>query len=194
LSTADITIEDITGEIVGWYIEYFQADATECKITDELALELASPELINSNGVQGPDFFFENELGDETVSVYWWHEEGGVSIEGDQTMVSLNGKDGTIYSVARKWRTVPKNILTAAGISEEEALVKAGQAINRDPVSPPGNVIGKSIIQVAEDEENPSPVRDVLVWKVGFEEPSVAGFTEVSVDYQSGDVVRITGW
>lgn len=193
-STCDVSMEEESGEVVAWHVEAFQADAEECRLTEATARELAQPELQGTSGTQGPSVTFGRTADRAKATVHWWHVEDGVNIEGDQTTVLLNAYNGKIFSVARKWRTIRPELLAAPGISEAEAVRAADQAVGRDPQAPAGHVIGKSVIQVAEDADRPSAVRDVLVWRIGYRDPGGAGFTEVGIDYRTGTTVRMTGW
>jgi len=193
-STCDVSIEDESGEIVAWYVEAFQAEAPELRLTETAAKEFAKSELRTTEGVQGPTSTFGRMADQAKATVHWWHAEEGVGIEGDHTTVLLNGWNGKVFSVARKWRSISKDLLKAPGISAEEALYAANRAISRGSSAPPGSIIGKSVIQVAADPDQPSPVRDVLVWKIGYRDSKSPGFTEVAIDHRTGEPVRVTGW
>jgi len=108
--------------------------------------------------------------------------------------VFVNATTGKIYSVARKWRKVSPGLRQAVTVGREQATVNANRALGLDDASSSGNVIGLSLIQLCADTEAACPVRDVLVWRVGYSENAGMGFTEVSIDCQTGEVVRITGW
>ena len=193
-TTCDVSIEETTNEIVAWYIEAFQAEAPERRITETEAAALARSELKAPGGFHGPSASFGKTGEDEKITVHWWHEEHGINVEGDQTTVLLNATTGRIFSVSRKWRWIPPDLLKPPAITSEQALRAADQAIKRDPAQPRGKVIGQNLIQVASDPDHPSPVRDVLVWRVGYAEAGGIGFTEVSINCQTGEAVRITGW
>jgi hypothetical protein len=193
-TTADVSVEEKSKQVVTWTVEAFQADAPQCRLLDATAQELAAPELKAVKGVQGPQVSFGQADGQEKATVHWWHMEDGINIEGDQTTVLLNAWDGTVFSVARKWRDIPPALLKAPGITAEQALQAADQAAHRPPTATPGKILGRSVIEVAKDPDQPGPVRDVLVWRVGYSDPSSPEFTELAIDHQTGQVVRVTGW
>lgn len=193
-STCDVSIEEKSREVVAWHVEAFQADSEECRLTEAAAKKFAQPELKAREGVQGPSVTFGKMADQAKATVHWWHVEEGINIEGDQTTVLLNAWNGKIFSAAHKWRKIPSELLKASGISAEEAMSASDRALKRDPAAPPGGIIGKSVIQVTADPDQPGPVRDVLVWRVGYADPDSLGFTEVAIDHQTGEPVRITGW
>ena len=193
-SAVDVSIEETKKEVIGWHIEALQAKAPERRINEAAAIQAAGSELKASDGVQGPDVTF-NKVGDaEKATVHWWHGEEGINVEGDQTTVFVNATTGKVFSVARKWRKIPREVVKPPVISQEQALQAADRAIKRDPAQSRGHVIGKNIIEVSADPTKPGPVRDVLVWRVGYSDSGGIGFTEVSIDCQTGGVARITGW
>ena len=193
-STCSITIAEKSEEVVGWYIEAFQAEAPKCRLEAEKAAKIAGADVITPSGACGPSVEFGELMGEENATVHWWHEEQGVHVEGDHITVMLNAWDGKVFSMARKWRAIPSELLEMPGISAENAVDIANREMKRDPSQQQGVIIGKSLIEVAKDTEQPSPVRDVLVWRVGYVIPESAGFTEVAVDTHSREIVRITGW
>jgi hypothetical protein len=189
-----VTIEEGSREIVAWYVEAFQDDAPECRLAEAAAKETAKSELKAERGLQGPSVTFDQAGEQHKTSVYWWHAEEGVNIEGDQTTVLLNGWNGKIFSVSRKWRNIPPAMLKEPGISADQAMAAADRAVGHDPAAPAGYIIGKSMIQVADNPDEPSPVRDVLVWRVGYSDPKSSGFTEAAIDCRTGQSARVTGW
>jgi hypothetical protein len=193
-STCDVSIDQTTKEIVGWYVEAFQSDAPDRVITEAEALQAARPELKATQGAQGPSVSFEKVGEVEKASVHWWHAEENVNVEGDQTTVLINATTGKLYSVWRKWRKISPELLKQPTISKAQAIQAADRTLNRGPSNQPGQVLGKSVIQVAADPGQPGPVRDALVWRVGYSEKGGVGFTEVAVDCKNGEPVRITGW
>ena len=78
------------------------------------------------------------------------------------------------------------SVLQAAKLSD--------QAIGHYPAAPSGYVIGKSMIQVADNPDQPSPVRDVLVWRIGYSDTNSPGLTEIAIDYKAGEIVRQAVW
>jgi len=193
-SNCDVTIEDKSNEVVAWYVEEFQYDAPENRLTKDLAGDIAKKELKADKGVQGPAVEFGKMAGEEKATVHWWHVEEDVNIEGDHTTVFLNAWNGRIFSAARKWRGINPELLKAPSIRPEQAVQAADAYLNRAASESPGEVMGKSVIQVAADQEKPSPVRDVPVWRVGYDDPGSFGFTEVDIDCRTGEAVRVTGW
>jgi len=193
-STCDVSIEQATKAIVGWYIEALQAGAPERRITEASAVQVARNELQATEGVQGPQVTFDQVGNDEKATVHWWHAEEKINVEGDQTTIFVNAATGKIFSVGRKWRKISRDLFNPPTISREQALRVADKATNHDPVKSGGNVLGQNIIQVSSNPEGQGLVRDVMVWRVGYSANGGLGFTEVSVDCQSGEVVRITGW
>ena len=193
-TTCDVEIDQTTKEIIGWYVEALQNDAPDRVISQAAAIQSARPELTATQGVSGPQVTFAKAGDAEQASVYWWHAEDGVNVEGDQTTVLLNATSGKPYSVSRKWRKIAPELLQQSTISLEQAIKAADRAISHNPKNPPGQGLGKAVIQIAADPESPSPVRDVLVWRVGYQENGGMGFTEVAVDCKTSEAVRITGW
>ena len=193
-SAVDVSIEETKKEVIGWHIEALQAKAPERRISEAAAIQAATPELKASDGVQGPRVTFDKVGAAEKVTVHWWHGEDGINVEGDQTTVFVNSTTGKAFSVARKWRKIPRELLKPPAINPEQALQAADLAIKREPTQPRGQVLGKNIIEVSADPSKPGPVHNALVWRVGYSEGGGIGFTEVSIDCQTGETVRITGW
>ena len=193
-SICDVGIDETTKEIVSWYMEALQADAPHRRITEDAAVQVARTELKATDGVQGPKIYYQKTGDNENVTVYWWHAEEGVNVEGDQTTVLVNAATGKVFSVARKWRKISRELFKPLLVTEAEALKAADKATHRNAAGPDGKVSGKNIIQISSQPNGPGGVRDVLVWRVGYQETSRTGFTEVSVDCKTGEVVRITGW
>lgn len=193
-STCDVSIDDSTKEIVGWYLEARQGDSPNRAISEVVAVQAALPELKANHGVGGPQVTFGRANDFEMACVHWWHAEADLNIEGDQTTVLLNATTAKPYSVWRKWRKISPELLSQSGITQEQAVQAADRAINRSPSASPGKVLGKSVIQVAANPEQPSPVRDALVWRIGYSANNGMSFTDVAVDCKTGECLRITGW
>lgn len=195
-SECDVFLQKSDGAFMGWYVEAQQAQGSEVKLTPEQAVDIAKSVLMPDENIQGPTVKFKQIGDNHLVAVNWWHQIGAVNVEGDHTTVLINATTGVIFSVDRKWRFITPQLLHAHGITAEAALRIAEN--NRDtsgiPTAAEAKVIEQTIIEVAQDPEKPSPVQDCLVWRVGFSAAGTPGFTEVSVEHTSGNIVRVTGW
>jgi len=193
-STCDVSIDEATREVVGWYLEALANEAPDRVIKEAGAVQAARPELKAAQGAQGPRVTFDRKGEAEYASVYWWHAEENISIEGDQTAVLVNATTGKPYSVWQKWRKISPELLKQPAIAPEQALRAADRAIEWKPADPPGEVFGKFVIQVAADPNQPSPVHDALVWRIGYSQNEGMSRADVAVDCKTGECVRITGW
>ncbi len=192
-STVDVSLAPHDGHLQSWYCEALQADAPQQRISAAQATQLAQPHLQAGAGLAGPQVSFGDIGGEQKATVHWWHMESGFNIEGDQATVLLNASTGAVFSMARKWRPIDPALLAPPRISEAQALAAAAAA-HGEPTDGPGRIIGKSVIELADEERDPYTVRDVPVWRVGYREAGGMGFTELAVDCRSGEVVRVTGW
>ena len=57
----------------------------------------------------------------------------------------------------------------------------------------PGNLAGLNIIQVPDTEEA-TPVTDRLVWRIRYASTDRMSLVEISVDCETGEIVRTRGW
>ncbi|WP_395701186.1 PepSY domain-containing protein [Aquabacterium sp.] len=192
-STVDVSLAPHDGHLQSWYCEALQADAPQQRISAAQATQLAQPHLQPGPGLAGPQVTFGDIGGEQKATVHWWHMEGGFNIEGDQATVLLNASTGAVFSMSRKWRPIDPALLAPPRISEAQALAAAAAA-HGQASDGPGRIIGRSVIELADEEREPPAVRDVPVWRVGYREAGGMGFTELAVDCRSGEVVRVTGW
>ena len=105
--------------------------------------------------------------------------------------VLLNADSGKVFTVARKWRRIDPVLLGPPAIDERQALRTADLVSGSDV---PGQIIGRSIVQVGGDASRPDAVRDVAVWRVGYRELGGVRFAELGISCQTGEIVRLTGW
>ena len=105
--------------------------------------------------------------------------------------VLLNADSGQPFAVARKWRDVPSGLLETPVIDAAQAQRLAEQA---EGSGRPGQLIGRSLIEIGGDEQHPEDVQDVAVWRFGWRDDRSPSFTELALDCRSGEVVRRTGW
>jgi len=193
-SNCEVSIDEITSETVAWYIEALRDDATERRLSETDAVQLARQEGKPASSAAGPKVTFKQEQGGERASVYWWHTEGGLIVEGDQVAVALNATTGKAFSLARKWRRIAPELLKEPKITAERAVQLAAKAVSREVPPAASQKVARGLIQVASNPDQAGPVRELQVWKVGFPSPDRLSFTEVSVETQTGEIVRTTGW
>ncbi|HXN10568.1 MAG TPA: hypothetical protein VN859_04945 [Steroidobacteraceae bacterium] len=190
-SEADVTIDSGSGEIVNWYVEAFQADAPERRIDETEAIERARVHLRAEQGVCGPSVAFGDIAGAQKATVHWWHAEGECNVEGDYVTVLLNATTGQVFSVAHKWRPVEPGLLAPPAITASQAVRAADLVHGSDP---PGQSIGRSIIETGGSAEQPDAVQNRAVWRVGYTELGGIGLTELAIDCATGELARQTGW
>jgi len=124
-------------------------------ITEAEAVRSAQSHLRNGQGAVGPTISFSEIGGEQKATVHWWHAEGGYNVEGDQATVLLNADSGKVFAVARKWRRVDPALLRQPASDERQALRAADLAVGSDV---PGQIIGRSIVQVGGD----APTRSAM--------------------------------
>jgi hypothetical protein len=195
-SDCDVFLDEGSDQVLGWNIEAFQADAPEQKIDAKQAVALAQAELQAKTEVAGPDVSYTSLQGNHAAVVHWQHQIGDVPVSGDFTTVMLNATTGVIFAVSRKWRPVPASVVAVKSIDSAAAL-SAAEAQRQKlgiPADAKAKVLGKAVVELAAEPDKPSPVRNLLVWRIGYKAPRTSGYTEVYVDCETAQVVHVTGW
>lgn len=195
-SECDVFLDMDSDQTLGWFIEAFQIEAPEIKITAKEAPALAKPELLAKKDVVGPDVSYTKMEKDNAAVVHWQHKIGDIAVAGDFTTVMLNATTGKIFAVSRKWRDVAPEVFTAPPMTGEQALAITDRERNQlsIPVGLKGKAIAQAVVEIADDENNPSPVRNVLVWRVGYSAPNNPNYREYYVDCKTGKIVGTTGY
>jgi hypothetical protein len=196
-STLDVSMDTATDAIVRWHFEALSEPAGEVALDEAAAVRTAQEHLKVRSGAQGPTVAWQDgEAGSRNARVYWWHTEDGINVEGDYVAVLVNGSTGKVFSLSDKWRSVDLPRLRARSrVSAAQARTIAdahmGRALARfDPGSPPD----MNIIEVPTESAAEPPVTDRLVWRTRYTSTDGMALVEVSVDSETGRVVRTTGW
>jgi hypothetical protein len=195
-SNFDLSLDTETSNVASWYCEGLATGANEIRVDEKTALDSSKPFMKMETGVHGP-VLSQGSLGeDRYFQVYWWHLENKINIEGDYCTVMVNANTGHVFSVARKWRKIDiGSMLSACHISQDQAQTIANRAMEEEKkFYDCGILVGRNVIQIPPDTLEPVPVTDRLVWRIHFKSKNGMSLVEISVDCESGRIIRTTGW
>jgi hypothetical protein len=197
-STFDLSMDAATEEVTGWYCEGLSdtESTDEPEIVEAHALDAANGYLTDFQGVQGPDVSKAATGDDGYLNVYWWHAENGINVEGDYVTVMVNNTTGLVFSVANKWRDVDiGRLLATSRVSESDVQSISDRSMGSTLGGyRAAKIVGKNIIQVSPEPLEPGPVTDRLVWRVNYKSKDGLKSVEISVDCETGEIARVTGW
>lgn len=195
-STLDVALDTETAAIVRWHHEALSEPGSDAAVDEPAAIRSAQEHLSPRPGLSGPtvDWQKAGESG-RHAHVYWWHTEDQVNIEGDYTAVMVNGASGQVFSVSDKWRHVDlPRMRSRSTVSADQAQTIADEAMGAALAGhQPGEMAGLNVIQLTTTEDAEKPV-DRLVWRTRYESLDGASLVEISVDCETGRVVRTTGY
>lgn len=195
-SECDVDIDEDNDKLLSWYIEALKSEGDEKNITQDQALTVVEPLLIESDELTGPDITADQLGEDYIIRLFWWRQIDNIIVEGDKFSVAVNAKTGTIFSLDQQWRYISPELLSVEGITGEQALnIAEKQRSNLNiPVTITAKLMEKKIIEVENEIEDKYTVQNYVVWCVGFSDRMASSFTQLAVDHITGNVVRVTGW
>jgi hypothetical protein len=195
-STFDVSLDTETAAIVRWHHEALSEPGTEGGVGEIAAVRVAQEHVSARQGLNGPIVNWQDAgVGGRHAHVYWWHAEDQVNVEGDYVAVMVNGATGKVFSVSDKWRAVDLPRMRAASritADQAQAIADAhmGSTLARFQ---PGALAGLNVIELTT-RPTPSKPEDRLVWRRRYRSLDGVSLVELSVDCETGRIVRSTGW
>lgn len=198
-STFDVSIDTASDAIVRWRFDALSevSGPHTADLDPAVAVAAAQAHVPSSIGVQGPTITKRgSERETPHTRVYWWHAEGGVNVEGDYATAMVNPDTGKVFAVAHKWRHVDLPAMRArsrvsADQAQEIADTQMGEAASRFRA---GSLVGLNVIELEAEAGGTRRVVDRLVWRIRYKSIDGMSLVEISVDCETGRVVRTTGW
>ena len=194
-STLDVALDTETAAIVRWHHEAL-SEPGEAGVDEPAAIRAAQEHVSTRPGLNGPTVDWQDAgAGGRHAHVYWWHAEDQVNVEGDYVAVMVNGATGQVFSVSDKWRGVDlPGMRSRSKVAAAQAYAIADDAMGAAlSQHQPGDMAGLNVIQLTTTENAEKPV-DRLVWRTRYESLDGVSLVEISVDCETGQIVRTTGW
>ncbi len=104
LSDMTVELDGERGELLSWFLDFLAPEGDDSLPPDE-ALARCARVAAPPAGAKLELAGYEAGGGRTHYRARWWHEHEGLRVEGDFVEARLNGRNGQVFALTRRWRT-----------------------------------------------------------------------------------------